>query len=107
MLPLEVLMLLLETPSDDGVEVAVDFVKEVRAAGCVRVCTGARVCVCCAVRVRARARVRACVCVCVCVDFVKGVCAVGGAGGAASLLLLLLQQCCCCCRQCCCCCCCQ
>ncbi|KAL4421935.1 hypothetical protein ABPG77_007877 [Micractinium sp. CCAP 211/92] len=28
-LPLEVLLLLLETPSDDGVEVAVDFIKEV------------------------------------------------------------------------------
>ena len=34
-LPLEVLLLLLETPSDDGVEVAVDFLKEVgnRVAG--------------------------------------------------------------------------
>lgn len=29
LLPLEVLLLLLETPSDDGVEVAVDFLKEV------------------------------------------------------------------------------
>ena len=32
-LPLEVLLLLLETPSDDGVEVAVDFLKEVGAGG--------------------------------------------------------------------------
>lgn len=29
LLPLELLLLLLETPSDDGVEVAVDFLKEV------------------------------------------------------------------------------
>lgn len=31
LLPLEILLLLLETPSDDGVEVAVDFLKEVGA----------------------------------------------------------------------------
>jgi len=30
LLPLEILLLLLESPSDDSVEVAVDFVKEVR-----------------------------------------------------------------------------
>ncbi len=33
LLPLELLLLLLETPSDDGVEVAVDFLKEVRGEG--------------------------------------------------------------------------
>ena len=37
LLPLEILLLLLETPSDDGVEVAVDFIKEVRPGALLRI----------------------------------------------------------------------